>query len=85
VSRVEEFVPAERIAWTARGTGVEAYHAWLLTPVADGCRVLTEETQYGWLARAGRLLLPNRMHTQHQRWLDALAGQAMGGSPDSSS
>jgi len=80
-SRVEEFVPEARIAWRARGFGVEAYHAWLLEKTADGCHVLTEETQYGLLARLQQLFLPNRMHYYHQIWLERLAAQAAGGPP----
>jgi uncharacterized protein YndB with AHSA1/START domain len=29
-SRVEEFVPGERIAWDAHGLGLRAYHAWVI-------------------------------------------------------
>ena len=72
-SRVLEFEPETRIAWLATSPGVKAYHAWLITPTATGCTVLTEETQYGLVARAGRLLFPRRMEEWHQKWLEALA------------
>jgi uncharacterized protein YndB with AHSA1/START domain len=75
-STVLEFVPGERIAWDAHGLGVDAYHAWLLTRTAQGCHVLTEETQHGWLASAGNLLMPNRMHKFHQLWLESLREEA---------
>lgn len=75
-STVEEFAPPARIAWTARAPGVLAYHAWLIVPTAEGCRVITEETQQGWLARAGKLLSPRRMGAWHQRWLEGLAARA---------
>lgn len=80
-SRVEEFVPGERIGWTARGIGVDAYHAWLLEPGAEGCRILTEETQHGWLARAGSALMPARMEKYHQLWIEALSRQGQTGLP----
>jgi hypothetical protein len=48
-SKVEEFVAGERLAWSARATGVDAYHAWLIENRGAGCYVLTEETQNGWL------------------------------------
>ncbi|MBV9108809.1 MAG: SRPBCC domain-containing protein [Gemmatimonadetes bacterium] len=80
-SRVVEFVPGERIAWSADGMGVDAYHAWLLQPAEGGTRVLTEETQYGWLARTGDLVLPRRMGKHHQIWLEALSRQAQSGFP----
>jgi|HubBroStandDraft_4_1064222.scaffolds.fasta_scaffold252588_1 uncharacterized protein YndB with AHSA1/START domain len=81
VSRVEEFVPSERIAWNAKATGVDAYHAWLIERTEKGCRVLTEETQNGWLARLGSLLMPARMGKYHQIWLERLAQQAAKGLP----
>lgn len=76
VSRVEEFVPEERIAWTAKSFGVWAYHAWLITAAPQGCTILTEETQHGVLSRAGKLLFPRRMGEWHQRWLEGLAAPA---------
>jgi hypothetical protein len=72
VSHVKEFVPGERIAWEAKAVGVNAYHAWLITPTAGGCQVLTEETQHGLVARIGRLIFPGRMERWHQRWLEGL-------------
>ena len=81
VSRVEEFVPKSRIAWTARGIGVLAYHAWLIEPRSSGATILTEETQYGGLARLGHLLMPNRMHAGHDLWLERLDRAATMGPP----
>lgn len=80
-STVLEFVPHKRIAWDARALGLEVYHAWVLQPTAEGCHVLTEETQHGWLARLGKLFMPNRMHQYHQIWLESLARQSVAGLP----
>lgn len=80
-SRVLEFVPGERIGWDAHAFGIDAYHAWVLTPTPQGCHMLTEETQHGWIARAGALLMPGRMHKFHQIWLERLRDQAAGGLP----
>jgi uncharacterized protein YndB with AHSA1/START domain len=81
-STVQEFVPPFRIGWDARGPGVDAYHAWLLEPdPRRGCRVLTEETQHGFLARLGHVLLPHRMYQGHALWLDRLRDQASRGLP----
>ena len=82
-STVLEFVPHERLAWDALGTGVDAYHAWLITPAPGGCHVLTEETQYGWAASLGNRIFPNRMSHFHQIWLERLAVMAQTGSPSS--
>ncbi len=81
VSVVEEFVPNERIAWSARGAGVLAYHAWLIQPRQGGSSILTEETQYGWLSRLGHWLAPNRMSEGHDQWLRSLDRMAASGPP----
>jgi uncharacterized protein YndB with AHSA1/START domain len=76
-SQVQEFEPSSRIAWLATAPLLEAYHAWLIEPLAGGgCRVVTEETQHGLTARAGRLIYPGRMEHWHQRWLEGLAERA---------
>lgn len=80
-STVLEFEPMERVAWSAFGLGVDAYHAWLLTPIPGGTRVLTEETQYGFAARAGAVLFPRRMWKGHRLWLERLSEKARSGVP----
>jgi hypothetical protein len=80
-SAVLEFEPCERIAWNAFGIGVDAYHTWEITPAAAGARVLTEETQYGWAARLGSIVFPNRMSKFHQIWLERLSAKAQCGPP----
>ena len=71
-SEVVEFLPYQRIAWLAKGTGIQAYHAWLIIPTAPGCKVIMEETQSGWLCRLSHLFMPGRMHVFHQKWLEGL-------------
>ena len=80
-SKVLEFVPGERIAWDARGPGVDAYHAWVITKTPRGSHVLTEESQHGWLARLSSAVMPQRMFRYHQIWLEALRQKAAGGPP----
>jgi uncharacterized protein YndB with AHSA1/START domain len=80
-SVVEEFVPNERLAWSARGTGIDVYHAWLIEKRPAGCYVLTEENQNGFLARVSSALRPGNMRRQHQVWLEALSEKAKGGLP----
>jgi len=80
-STVLEFEPFKRIAWNAFGLGVDAYHAWEVTAKAAGTHILTEEAQYGWAARLGSVVFPNRMSTFHQIWLEQLRLKARGGLP----
>jgi len=80
-SRVEEFVPQERMAWSARGMGIDAYHAWLIVPTPAGCHVTTEETQLGLLPRLNKAVRPNHMSRKHQDWLEGLLTKAKTGLP----
>jgi uncharacterized protein YndB with AHSA1/START domain len=81
-SRVEEFLPAERLAWSARSPGVAAYHAWVIESRPSGCYVLTEESQNGLMARLSNALRPDNMSKYHQLWLERLMAKALGGPPE---
>ncbi len=80
-SKVFEFVPYERLAWDAHGRGLNAYHAWLIQKTSQGCNVITEESQHGWLAKLGKTLRPNNMEQKHQTWLEGLKDKAKSGLP----
>jgi hypothetical protein len=69
---VAEYEPRARLGWFGEGPGVHAYHAWLLSPLADGCRVVTEEESRGPAARAGRKSDPGALHNGHDLWLARL-------------
>ena len=76
ISQVAEFVPERRIAWTGRAFGIDVYHAWLIEPSVRGAYVLTEETQYGVLARLAAAAMPGRMGKFRQIWLERLEARA---------
>lgn len=81
-SVVLEFVPPTRIAWDAHAFGIDAYHGWVIQGGGETVsKVLTEESQNGWFASLGNTLMPNRMHRQHQIWLEALRASAVSGLP----
>jgi hypothetical protein len=80
-SIVEEFVPFERLGWTARSVGIDAYHAWLIERLPTGCRVTSEETQKGWVARLNNAIRPMSVDRIHQTWLERLLERAKGAPP----
>jgi len=82
-SKVEEFVPMERLSWSAHTTGIDVYHAWLIEKAPSGCHVVTEENQNGVLARLSNGLRPGNMERYHQIWLENLLAKARSGSPPS--
>ncbi len=85
-SKVLEFEPYRRIAWQAHGIGIDAWHAWLLSPLPaeggqDRTHVVTQETENGWRARLGNALMPKRISAMHQLWLQGLSAKASSGPP----
>jgi hypothetical protein len=85
-TRIEEFVPNRRLAWSGQGVlGATAYHGWVITPrEGGGCVVVTEETQQGIVPSVGRSFLRSGLVKWHQRWLEGLAKMAARGNPDGS-
>ena len=75
-SEVEEYMPSQRLAWRAEGMGVLAYHAWLIISNENSCKVITEETQQGWVCRLGKLFMPNSLHNHNQLWLEGLKNKS---------
>ena len=71
-SKVNEFVPGNRLGWYGNGTGIRAYHTWLLVEKAGGCEVITEESQVGPSAIRYNIEQPSAMHDGHDWWLTAL-------------
>ena len=51
-----------RLGWFGNGTGIHAYHTWLILEKGDGCLVVTEETQNGPSAIAFNLDQPTAMY-----------------------
>jgi len=71
-SRVHEFVPNSRLGWFGDGTGMNAYHTFLLLKTDEGCHIVTEEVVKGPGAVEFREKQPNTMHEGHDLWLSTL-------------
>jgi hypothetical protein len=71
-STVHEFVPNSRIGWWGLGTGMKAYHTFLLVKNDQGCHIVTEEVVRGEGAIKFRQEQPNAMHDGHDLWLKVI-------------
>jgi len=80
-SVVRVFEPYRELGWDARATGLYAYHGWTLEPGGAGCRVVTEETQRGWMPMLARWYLRRMLARGHQGWLEDLRRVAESGDP----
>ena len=73
---VQEFEPNTRIAWSGYpkvAADSTAYHAWIITPTANGCHLWTEETMRGlhWIELAKKA--PDAFWLTHEKLLRNLA------------
>jgi len=71
-SQVHELALDSRIGWFGQGTGMDAYHTFLLLKTPAGCRVVTEEVVRGPGAGEFRKKDANAMHRGHDLWLSVL-------------
>ncbi|RDS78927.1 SRPBCC domain-containing protein [Dyella monticola] len=80
LASVQEFEPMTRIAWGGYPKVSEvskAYHAWIITPTANGCHLWTEETMQGphWIELAKQA--PDIFWLTHEKLLKDLAAAAL--------
>ncbi|HMN91170.1 MAG TPA: SRPBCC domain-containing protein [Saprospiraceae bacterium] len=73
---MKEFVPNERMAWEVRRGNLTAYHAWVIVPTANGCRLITPEAQNGFLTFLQKVFQPNKLLKLHDIWLRLIKEQA---------
>ncbi len=73
---MKEFVPNERMAWEVRRGNLTAYHAWVIVPTANGCRLITPEAQNGFLTFLQKIFKPNKLLNLHEHWLEVIKARA---------
>jgi hypothetical protein len=73
---VTEFAPNERLAWTFEEAKIQGHHAWLIILTETGCKVITDESQTGKLAKLQKIFLPRKLMKQHDQWLRLIKQEA---------
>lgn len=71
-SEIKEFVHQERLSWISMKRSIQGYHAWLIIPTASGCKVITAESQNGWLVGFEKTFQPKKLYRLHGIWLTEL-------------
>lgn len=77
-SRVQEFVPGERLSWLSEKKQIQGYHAWYIEPTRQGCLLVTDEAQNGWLTFFEKVFQPNKLIKLHNTWLIEIKRKAEG-------
>ncbi len=75
-SKIKEFKAPTRLSWESRKTLIQGYHAWLIIPSGEGCRVITDESQHGFLASMQGIFIPNKLRRLHDVWLAGIKKKA---------
>ena len=73
---MKEIVPNERMAWEVRRGNLTAYHAWVIVPTENGCRLITPEAQNGFLTFLQKIFQPNKLLNLHEHWLEVIKARA---------
>ena len=71
-SEVTLFNPDVALGWTADSPGTRAFHRWWIEPRGGGCRLVTEEAQFGPVAFVGRYWMNRSLRAAHQLWLECI-------------
>lgn len=75
-SSIREFVPFSKLAWESKKRSIRGYHVWLIVPTARGCKVITDESQNGWLTFFEKTFQPKKLHRLHDVWLTKIKRKA---------
>lgn len=71
-TEIKEYIPGQLLAWESSKRSIRGYHVWLIVPTATGCRVITEESQNGWLTFFEKLFQGHKLERLHGDWLASL-------------
>lgn len=76
-STVRQYEPYRLLAWESQKKSIRGFHTWLLIPTErGGCKVITEESQNGWLTFFEKIFQPNKLQKLHDIWLTELKNKS---------
>lgn len=75
-SVIKEFIPNSRLSWQSYKKGIPGYHAWLIVPTENGCKLITAESQNGWITILEKVFQPNKLLKLHNIWLQEIKKKA---------
>jgi len=77
-TNIKAYEPDRYLAWESLKKSIQGYHAWLIIPTEMGCKVITEETQNGWLTFFEKTFQGKKLKELHDIWLSELKIRAEG-------
>ncbi|MBI1307324.1 MAG: SRPBCC domain-containing protein [Bacteroidetes bacterium] len=71
-STIKQFEPNRLLAWESKKKSIQGYHVWLIIPTDKGCKVITDESQNGWLTFFEKTFQGKKLKKLHDEWLAEL-------------
>lgn len=75
-SYIKEFKPPFRLSWESNRKSIRGYHAWLIIPTAEGCKLITSEAQHGFMTLPQKVFVPKKLEGLHDEWLAQIKTRA---------
>lgn len=72
VSEIKEFETNSKLSWLSNKKSIKGYHAWLILPTNYGCRLITAESQKGFLTLLQKIFKPKKLLKLHDIWLKGI-------------
>lgn len=77
-SVIQQYEPTGLLAWESRKRSIQGFHVWLIIPTDNGCKVITCESQKGWLTFFEKTFQPKKLKKLHDIWLLGLKKKSEG-------
>ncbi len=71
-STIKQFKLNKLLAWESKKKSIQGFHVWLIIPTANGCKVITDESQNGWLTFFEKTFQGKKLKKLHDIWLTEL-------------
>ncbi len=68
-STIQEFDAPCRLSWESNRKNIRGYHAWLIIPTENGCKLITSESQHGFMTLLQKAFVPKKLERLHDEWL----------------
>lgn len=68
-STIKQFETNRLLAWESKKKSIQGFHVWLIVPTDKGCKVVTDESQNGWLTFFEKTFQGRKLKKLHDVWL----------------
>lgn len=75
-STIQQYEPHRLLAWESKKKSIQGFHVWLIIPTENGCKVITAESQNGWLTFFEKTFQPKKLKRLHDIWLAELKAKS---------